>query len=45
MRTYSKTFTMPTGTAYVVVSRQRGVKSEAPTLVKVSGGWLDGHPL
>lgn len=40
VRTYSKTFTMPTGTAYVVVSWQRGVKSEAQTLVKVSG-WVD----
>ena len=37
-RPYSKTFTMPAGTAYVVVSWQHSANSEAPTLVKVSGG-------
>lgn len=37
-RPYSKTFTMPAGTAYVAVSWQRSAKSAAPTLVKVSGG-------
>ncbi|MCI1318761.1 MAG: hypothetical protein LKG38_05410 [Atopobiaceae bacterium] len=46
-RPYSKTFTMPAGTAYVVVSWQHSAHSEAPTLVKVSGGrgWLDERPL
>lgn len=38
-RPYSKTFTMPAGTAYVAVSWQRSAKSWPPTLVKVSGGW------
>lgn len=37
-RPYSKTFTMPAGTAYVAVSWQRSAKSVPPTLVKVSGG-------
>lgn len=37
-RPYSKTFTMPAGTAYVVVSWQRSYISAVPTLVKVSGG-------
>lgn len=45
-RPYSKTFTMPAGTAYVAVSWQRSAKSVPPTLVKVSGGgWLDERPL
>lgn len=38
VRPYTKTFTMPAGTAYVVVSWQHSANSEAPTLVKVSGG-------
>ena len=37
-RPYTKTFTMPAGTAYVAVSWQRSKKSVPPTLVKVSGG-------
>lgn len=37
-RPYSKTFTMPAGTAYVVVSWQHSYISVPPTLVKVSGG-------
>lgn len=39
-RPYSKTFTMPAGTAYVAVSWQRSAHSKAPTLVKVLDGGL-----
>lgn len=37
-RPYSKTFTMPSGTAYVVVSWQLSKYSVTPTLIKVGGG-------
>ncbi|MGN0056484.1 MAG: hypothetical protein ACI360_08625 [Atopobiaceae bacterium] len=36
-RPYSKTFTMPAGTAYVVVSWQLSAKCVTPTLVKIGG--------
>lgn len=40
-RPYSKTFTMPAGTAWVVVSWHYGNGADTPTLVKIGGGCLD----
>lgn len=37
-RPYSKTFTMPAGTAWVVVSWHYGNGADTPTLVKIGGG-------